>query len=547
MIILKQKPIDDISKSLVNSKSVLIAGCDGCAGIYQVGGEKQAELMSSLLKIAKKIKEGTEIKTGVTTLLRQCDRQIVINHLQPIVQDYDTILSLACGIGVQTLAGIFEDKLVQPANNTMFIGMEDYEAQKFYEFCSACGECVLSETASICPLTRCPKHLLNGPCGGFAKGKCEVGEGKRDCAWVQIFNRLKTRNRLDLFLKFRPPRDYRVSSPPRELGLEVTISPTIQKSLPSPAATISPPKSKGIYSELMKRISEGKFVVTGEVEPVKTTDLTEVLESARRYKGHVVAVNVTDNPTAFAYMNALIPSYFIQREVGLEVVYQMVTRDRNRLILTSDLLAAGALGIKNILAIAGDSVAFGDNPQAKPVWDLDSTQFIYMIRKMVDEGTDLAGKKIHNPPKFHIGAAANPNADPLEPEVYKLLRKQEVGVDFLQTQSTYSIEIVEKFLDLVDSVGVKVPILIGVTPFKNIPMMEWMVKFVPGVVIPSEIQERLYKANKISKEKFVEENIEIFGELCKEIRKTKVAGIHMMPIGFEWITPPVLERAGIKV
>ena len=305
--------------------------------------------------------------------------------------------------------------------------------------------------------------------------------------------------------------------------------------------------SRPVYSELMKRISEGKFVVTGEVEPVKTTDLKEVLEAAKRYKGYVVAVNVTDNPTAFAYMNALIPSYFIQKEVGLETVYQMVTRDRNRLILTSDLLAAGALGIKNILAIAGDYVSFGDNPQAKSVWDLDSTQFIYMIRKMVDEGVDLAGKKIHNPPKFHVGAAANPNADPLEPEVYKLIRKQEVGVDFLQTQSTYDIEIAKRFLDMASSIGVKVPILIGVTPFKNIPMMEWLVKFVPGIVIPSEIQERLYKADKISKERFEEENIEIFGELCKEIKKMKVAGIHMMPIGFEWITAPVLERAGIKV
>jgi methylenetetrahydrofolate reductase (NADPH) len=216
------------------------------------------------------------------------------------------------------------------------------------------------------------------------------------------------------------------------------------------------------------------------------------------------------------------------------------------LILTSDLLAAGALGIRNILAITGDSVPFGDNPQAKPVWDLDSTQLIYMIRKMVDEGVDLAGKKIHKPPKFNVCAAANPNADPLEPEVYKLLRKQEVGVDFLQTQSTYDIEIVKKFLELAKSIGVKVPILIGVTPFKNVSMMEWMVKFVPGVVIPSEIQERLYRANEVSKEKFQEENIEIFSELCREIKKTGAAGIHMMPVGFEWIAPPILERAGIK-
>lgn len=305
--------------------------------------------------------------------------------------------------------------------------------------------------------------------------------------------------------------------------------------------------SKPAYSELMKKINEGKFVVTGEVEPVKTTDLTEVLEAAKRLKDCCVAVNVTDNPTAFAYMNALVPSYMIQKEVGLEAVYQMVTRDRNRLALLSDLLAAGALGIKNILALTGDSVVVGDNPQAKPVHDLDSTQFIYMIRKIVDEGVDLAGKKIHNPPKFHVGAAANPNADPLEPEVYKLIRKQNAGVDFIQTQSTYDIEVIKRFMKEVESIGVKVPILIGVTPFKSIKMMEWLVKFVPGITVPSEIQERLYKAKEISKKKFEEENIEIFSELCKEIRKTThAAGIHMMAIGFEWVVPPILERAGIR-
>ena len=200
---------------LKDSKNILIVGCDGCAAMYQAGGLRQTELMSRLLRIARK---STEIKAETMTVLRQCDRQIAINSITPLIKDYDTILSMACGAGVQTLADIFEDKMTVAANDTMFIGMQDFEAQNFQELCSACGECVLSETAGVCPITRCPKHLLNGPCGGFAKGKCEVGEGKRDCAWVQIFDRLKARGRLDLFLKFRPPKDYRVSQPPREIG-----------------------------------------------------------------------------------------------------------------------------------------------------------------------------------------------------------------------------------------------------------------------------------------------------------------------------------------
>ncbi|MEM3088754.1 MAG: methylenetetrahydrofolate reductase, partial [Candidatus Bathyarchaeia archaeon] len=208
--------------------------------------------------------------------------------------------------------------------------------------------------------------------------------------------------------------------------------------------------AKQVYSELMKSITEGKFIFTGEIEPVKTTDLHEVIETAKILKGHVVAVNITDNPTAFAYMNSLIPSYVIQRDVGLEAVYQMVSRDRNRIALTSDLLAAGYLGIKNVLALSGDHTTVGDNPGAKPVYDLDSTGLLYLIRKMVDEGVDLAGNKIDKPPKFHVGIAAALGADPIEPELLKIERKVKIGVDFIQTQAAYDIEVAKRFLKLTE-------------------------------------------------------------------------------------------------
>jgi len=305
--------------------------------------------------------------------------------------------------------------------------------------------------------------------------------------------------------------------------------------------------SKPAYSNLMKALNEGKFVVTGELEPLKTTDLSSIINAAKTIKEHVIAVNVTDNPTAFAYTSPLVTCYLIQKETGLECVYQMTVRDRNRLAITSDLLAASILGIKNVLALSGDFVNVGDNPQTKPVYDIDSTQLIYLIRKMVDEGVDLAGNKIINPPKFNVGGAANPNAVPLEVEVYKLLRKQNVGVDFLQTQSVYDIERLKRFFELCDSIGIRVPILVGVTPIKGIKMLEWLSKFVPGIHIPDEIQERLRKARAKSKEAFNEENVEIFSELCKEIRKTtRAAGIHLMAIEMEWIIPLIVERAGLK-
>ncbi|UCH31676.1 MAG: methylenetetrahydrofolate reductase [Candidatus Bathyarchaeota archaeon] len=299
------------------------------------------------------------------------------------------------------------------------------------------------------------------------------------------------------------------------------------------------------HSKLMKQINEGNFVFTGELEPVKTTKLDEVIEGARILKDHVVAINITDNPTAFGYMNALVPSYMIQREAGVEAVYQMTTRDRNRLGLISDVLAAGALGIKNILALTGDHTTVGDTPQAKPVFDLDSATFVYMLRKMMDEGVDLNNNQIEDPPKFSIGIAAAPNADPLEPELLKIKRKVDLGIDFIQTQCVYSAEQAQNFLEAASFL--KTPILIGIAPFKSISMMDWMIKFVPGIKVPKEIEEILRKAKKIGgKQAVYEANVEIFGEMLKEIRKTTTAaGIHTMAIGFEWIVPKIIERAGL--
>jgi len=218
MIIVKRKPINKIFDMIGPADNVLIVGCDGCVGIYQEGGQKQVELMSVILELAKKLKENRDIKIKTATVLRQCDRQIVATSLRPLVDDVDVVLSMACGVGAQTIAEVFEDIIVIPAQDTLFIGMHDRQLKKFYELCSACGECILFETGGVCPITRCAKSLLNGPCGGQSKGKCEVGGWVKDCAWILIHNRLKQKDRLDLFTKFREPRDHRNMESPRELG-----------------------------------------------------------------------------------------------------------------------------------------------------------------------------------------------------------------------------------------------------------------------------------------------------------------------------------------
>jgi hypothetical protein len=218
MIIVKRKPLEKILEMIGSATKVLIVGCDGCVGIYQEGGQKQIDLMKIMLDMAIKLKAENLIEINTAMTLRQCDRRMCVTMLQPFINNADVLLSMACGVGVQTLAEAFEDNRVIPAHDTMFIGMQDRELGKSRELCSACGDCMLSETGTICPITRCAKALLNGPCGGQAKGKCEVGGWKKDCAWVQIHDRLKKRNKLDSFLKFRMPRDHRISQPPRDLG-----------------------------------------------------------------------------------------------------------------------------------------------------------------------------------------------------------------------------------------------------------------------------------------------------------------------------------------
>ena len=542
MIIVQQKPLEKIFEMTENFRNLLIVGCDGCAAVVQVGGEKQAEILKTLLGMHRKLKGRNGFKIKATSILRQCDRQIAASSLHPLIEDYDAVVSLACGVGVQTLADLFQNKIIVPANDTKFLGMHDTKEGKFYEMCRACGDCILFETGGICPITRCAKSLLNGPCGGQTEGKCEVGGWKNDCAWILIYKRLKERNRLDLFTKFRIPRDYRISEHPRELGGEIVAE---KKEEPKKHEDIiSEDMKRETYSELAKQIGEGKFVFTGELEPVKTTNLREVIEGAKTLKGHVIAINITDNPTSFGYMNALVPSYMIQKEVGVEAVYQMTTRDRNRLALLSDVLAASALGIKNILVLTGDYTTVGDTPQSKPVFDLDSATFTYMLRKMIDEGVDLQGNKIEDPPRFNIGIAAAPNADPLEAELLKIERKVKLGIDFIQTQCVYSVEQAKRFLDAADYL--KTPVLIGVAPFKSMGMMKWMIKFVPGIKVPEEVEQRLRKAKEKSKEAFREENLEIFGKLIQEIRKTtNAAGIHMMAVGYEWVVPKIIERSGI--
>jgi len=299
------------------------------------------------------------------------------------------------------------------------------------------------------------------------------------------------------------------------------------------------------YSQLVKDIRAGKFVLTGELEPEKVTGIEEILVSARAMKPYVVAAYVTDNPLAYAYMNSLVPSWKVQEEVGLETVYQMTVRDRNRLALTSDVLAAAYLGIRNILAISGDHTVLGDNKGAASVYDVDSAQFVYLLHKMIDEGVDIAGNEIHGKVGINVGIAGNPNADPLMPEVLKIGRKTKLGADFIQTQTMFDIDKTKEFLREVDKY--KCPVLVGVFPLKSYGIADFFDRFIPGVSVPPDLLANMKKTkeepDKEKRKKIIDDvNLEFFGPFIKEIHKTtSAAGIHVMAVLYERIFEPLLE------
>jgi len=292
------------------------------------------------------------------------------------------------------------------------------------------------------------------------------------------------------------------------------------------------------FSKLMDSIESGKFTVSGEVDPPKGANTETILHQAELLKDHVVAANVTDNPLGIVIMNTLAACHLIQNEGGLEAVYQVTCRDRNRIGIQSDILGAAALGMSNVLALTGDHPRLGDHPEAKPVFDLDSVQLTALLRKMVDEGKDMAGNDLDVPPKMHIGVALSPGVNPIEPEIIKYEKKVNAGADFAQTQVVYDRGVLEKMRDV--TAHLDIPILVGIAPLKSIGMAKFMAKNVPGVVVPDDVMDKLEKSEDIK-----ETTIDITAELLKDIKELGYAGAHIMPVGMDWAVGEIIKRSGV--
>ncbi len=289
---------------------------------------------------------------------------------------------------------------------------------------------------------------------------------------------------------------------------------------------------------LKEKIESNQFILCGEISPPQSCAGEVIREKAKYFKGYVDAVNITDNQTAIVRLSSIAAAKILLDE-GIAPVIQMTCRDRNRLAIQSDLLGAAALGIRNVLCLTGDYQKFGDQPEARGVFDLDSIQLIATVANM-NQSFLLSGFEMKKKTEFLIGAAANPFGEPFEMRLIRLYKKIKAGAQFIQTQPVFDLEIFTRWMDRVVQMGLheKVAILAGVMPVRSAKALLYMKEEVPGIRINDQYIDRM-KGAKDPKE----EGVKIAVEMIQTLRKIKgVRGIHLMPVMWESITPTIIQE-----
>lgn len=285
-------------------------------------------------------------------------------------------------------------------------------------------------------------------------------------------------------------------------------------------------------------LDSGKFLITAEVGPIKGTETEGLLEDAELIRGKVDAINVTDLQSSVMRLGSLAVCHLLT-ERGIDPIFQLTCRDRNRLALQSDLLSAWVLGIRNVLALTGDHPTLGDHPDARPVFDLDSVSLLRVISRL-NEGFDMGGNQLKGVPDFCAGAVVNPGADTeaaFEMQIIRMEKKIEAGARFFQTQGIFDLDLFERFMKRIE--GFKTPVLGGVILLKSAGMARFMNKNVAGVFVP----EPLIKEMEETRDK-VKTSVKIAAKLIKGL-KDICQGVHIMAIGWEKRIPMVMEEAGL--
>jgi methylenetetrahydrofolate reductase (NADPH) len=289
--------------------------------------------------------------------------------------------------------------------------------------------------------------------------------------------------------------------------------------------------------KLSELFSNGKFVVTSEVAPPKGVDVAEMLENAELLRSRVDAINITDQQSSVMRLGSLTASQLLKSR-GIEPVFQVTCRDRNRIALQSDLLSAWTVGIENVLCLTGDYVSLGDFPDAKSVFDLDSVSLL-ATASTLNGGKDLAGNELQGCPDFCLGAVVTPGADPIEPQLIKMEKKIKAGASFFQTQAVFDAEAFARFMEQATPLGV--PVMAGIILLKSPGMARFMNKNVAGVHVPDVLIDEMANT-----EDRPTTSIEIAARLIREI-KDVCQGVHLMPLGWERHVPAVLDAAELSV
>ena len=435
--------------------------------------------------------------------------------------------------------------------------------------CRMCGNCLLQETAFICP-TECPKGLRNGPCGGSTPEHCYVDE-TRPCVWYKIYERAEKMGRLDRLTEVLPPLDWEkvgthtwkdvIDEWKAEGGMKTTIRAVRAgketsnelwehifyevrqpdwwqgDKLPHPAPEHAP------VSHLEEKLAAGGFVITAEIAPPLAANPEDVLKKVALLKDWVDAANFTDNPSATPRMSSLACSVLALQN-GLEPVMQIASRDRTRMGFQGEVLGASALGIRNILCLTGDHPRLGPAPHGRmDIWDLDSIQMVWILRRMRDEGHFLDCRELKCVPQVFIGAAASPFASTPLIQSMREQKKVNAGAQFMQSQLIFDFDGFHRYYDALDELGVldRVSLLAGVSPVRSVKAVTAM-RGVPGVKIPDAYAERLESSADPK-----EESVVMTLELIEKLRTLpKLRGIHFMAVGWESIVPRLVKESGLR-
>lgn len=437
--------------------------------------------------------------------------------------------------------------------------------------CRMCGNCLLQETAFICPM-ECPKGLRNGPCGGITPDKNCYVDKTRKCVWYCIYRRAQKTGRENTLLEILPPLDWEkagtetwgeVVKQVRKTGTRRFFTSLItkdssekEKVWDSVFKSIRQPDwwkgdseyHKPMYdtpvSELEWKLRSGEFVVVTEVTPPISSNPEKLKEELSQVKSYVTAVNFTDSSSSIPKMGS-ITCCKSAVDMGIEPVLQIAARDTTRTGLQSLAIGVNSMGIKNILCITGDSPGIGPSPLADmSILDIDSVQMLWILRKMRDEGIYLDGRKMKYPPKFFIGAATSAFASDPELQAIRDHKKVNAGAQFFQTNLVFDPGKLDQWLENLDKRSVidKVFILVGIVPLKSYKMAIYLHEKVPGVTLPEKILKRMERAGDGASE----EGVQIALELIDSIKKKRgINGVHLMTLGWEEIVKRIVNESGL--